>query len=482
MKLIYEIIQKLNKQELRQVKHVLKTSLFTHEKVGKLFELVTQNPEKEEAFYSQKLYNKAPDNTFRVTKSRLKRMLENIILQDKSLTGYSSKSINILLQSKKKLLQGEILLGRGAYNASKNLLFQVISNTQKYQLHNELFQAQLLMYRNRSIRTTVKDFEKNTKELLALNQLCAKVNEVSILHYSISNLLLNQTLEKNQVSDVRSTLDRMRLLTEETQHPLAQNLYLLSEIYFQLISHDFETALSFCEKYLQLIQAESSLFSKQKLGSAYVQLASVSLQLGKMENAKRYVDESLKIYEPDEMNYLVALELAFRIAYFSLAYDNAQYHIKTAFKHPQFEASQILTARWHYFQACLLFRMEKFRAAYKSLNNTSPLLADKYGNVHIRIMEIILMFECKNYDLLETKILNMRQYVKRSQKDAQLLRPNALIKILLKWYKYDFQFKKTLKQVQPLLKELHSLEEYNPILTSGFELVRLEQWFIDKSE
>ena len=51
---------------------------------------------------------KAPDNTFRVTKSRLKRMLENIVLNDKSLTGYQSPAINARLQVQKKLLQGEI--------------------------------------------------------------------------------------------------------------------------------------------------------------------------------------------------------------------------------------------------------------------------------------------------------------------------------------------------------------------------------------
>ncbi|MEL7340364.1 MAG: hypothetical protein AAGM67_07765, partial [Bacteroidota bacterium] len=137
MKLIYEIYHKLKNQEIRQLKHKIQHASFEYEKVGKLFELVTQYEEREESFYSQALYQKEPDNTFRVTKSRLKRMFENVILQDRSLTGYSSASTNARLQTRKKLLQGEILLGRGALQASKNLLFQVISSARKFDLYHE---------------------------------------------------------------------------------------------------------------------------------------------------------------------------------------------------------------------------------------------------------------------------------------------------------------------------------------------------------
>ena len=122
MNLIYDIVKKLNKQEIRQIRHRIKHASFEYEKLGKLFELVTRYDEKDEAFYANKIYGKNPDNTFRVTKSRLKRMLENVLLNDKSLNSYSSAAVNARLQARKKLLQGEILLGRGAYQASKNLL------------------------------------------------------------------------------------------------------------------------------------------------------------------------------------------------------------------------------------------------------------------------------------------------------------------------------------------------------------------------
>ena len=132
MELIYEIIKKLKNYELRQIRNYLNASPFEYEKVGKLFELVTRYKDKEEDFFSQKLYGNPPDNTFRVTKSRLKKLLEDVVLNDKSLTDYSADHINAALQSKKRLLQGEILLGRGAYQASKNLLLQVTATSKKF--------------------------------------------------------------------------------------------------------------------------------------------------------------------------------------------------------------------------------------------------------------------------------------------------------------------------------------------------------------
>ena len=261
MRLIYDIVKKLKKQEIRHIRHVIKHASFEYEKMGKLFELVTRYEEREESFYSQKLYGKEPDNTFRVTKSRLKRMLENVVLNDKSLTGYSSESINAQLQAKKKLLQGEILMGRGAYEASKNLLLQVVATARKYAFHHEQFLAELLLYRNHSVRTSAKEFEKNTEELLALNTRYAGINEAIILHYSISNVLANLTVEDEGLQEVREKVDRMQVIAELTAHPLVKNLYYQSEIAYLQVSGQYDDALDFCKKYLDLVNEDPSQHS-----------------------------------------------------------------------------------------------------------------------------------------------------------------------------------------------------------------------------
>ncbi len=477
MRLIYDIVKKLKKQEIRHIRHLIKHASFEYEKMGKLFELVTRYEERDESFYSQKLYGKEPDNTFRVTKSRLKRMLENVVLNDKSLTGYNAESINARLQAKKKLLQGEILLGRGAYEASKNLLLQVVATARKYEFHHEQFLAELLLYRNHSVRTSAKEFEKNTEDLLALNTRYAQINEAVILHYSISNTLSNLTVEDEGLEAVRHKVDRMKVITELTAHPLVKNFYYQSEIAYLQVAGQYPIALDFCKKYLELVNEDPSQHSLQRIAAANVHLAQVSLRLHLIADAERYANAALAIYSPEEINSLKVLELSFRIAFHAADFAKAQSHIDTALRHPQFEASRMLAAKWHYFHACLLFKMRKYREAYMKLNDTSPLLADKYGmNLYIRMLEIMIMYELDNFDLMETKILNMRQFVKRTQRTQESHRPISLVKVMMKWHKNNYDFQKTLAGTKSQLKELNAMQALNPPGNPDQELIQLETW------
>jgi tetratricopeptide (TPR) repeat protein len=472
MNLIYEIYHKLRSQEKRKVKHTFKHASFAYEKAGKLFSLVTRYEEREEAFYSQKLYGKAPDNTFRVCKSRLKRMLENVLLEDKSLTGYESDAINAELQARKKLLQGYILLGRGAYANSKNLLQQVISTARKYDLPEEWFQAEFLLSRNQSIKSSVREFEKQTEQLLELNRIRSEVNEAQILHYSIKNLLSSRTLNADALDEVRKKTDRIAQIAESTQHPAARYVHYLSEIYYAQVNEQQEDALKFCEKYLELIQHTPSQHSSQRIAIAYVHLVQVTLKLGRLNEARAYSEEVLQRYAPEEINYLRGLELAFLVDYYDKQYEQAEKWIQQAGKHPQFEASKLISANWHYFEACLLFRQKKYQAAYQKLNDTTPLLADKHGmNIYLRILEIMLLFELSHLDLLDTKILNMRQFVKRTRKTKVENRSESLVKLLMTWYKQEYDFA-TLDEVLPSAEPLKAY--------SSTELIRFESWLQEK--
>ena len=481
MNLIYDIVRKLNKQEIRQIRHRIKHASFEYEKLGKLFELVTRYEEKEEAFYAQKLYGKEPDNTFRVTKSRLKRMLENVLLNDKSLNSYSSAAINARLQTRKKLLQGEILLGRGAYQASKNLLQQVISTAKKYDLTDVLFQAELLLYRHNTILTSVKEHEKRTQALINSNDTITQINEATILHYHISNLLLHKTPKPEELAQIRKHIDRMAAIAEETDHPLIRSMYYLTENYFFQIKGDFQQALDFAYKYLDILQKEASIHSPSKVISAYVQLAKISIQLGNNVEARQFCKLVFEGYPEDGMNYLVGLELTFRLAFYTQEYQEALSYIQSAFANKNMEASKLLAAKWHYFHACVLFQIGDFNQAYHKLNETTPLLSDKYGmNISIRVLEIMILFELGHIDLLETKILNMRQFIKRTQQKKELFRPSMLIKILMEWYKQDYRFDESLSSASDKLKALAEYHKETPFRTTDFELVRLEKWMEQK--
>ncbi len=480
MNLIYDILRKLRKQELQHLRQRLKNGAFAFEKLEKLFDLVTRHPEKSEEFYSDKVYGHPPDNTFRVAKSRLKRMLENVILRDKSLHGYRSAVINARLQARKKLLQGEILLGRGAYQASRNLLHQVISTARRYDLEQEHFQAELLLYRHESIRSSVKEYARQTEDLLQRNRTLFLINENEILQKHIANLLLHKTLKTKEMTGVRAKIDQMHRHQQETPHPQVAAGYLLTENYYHQVQGNFEQARAFGEQYLDLLEKTPSLQLTPQLANAYAQLAKISLQLGQLEQARSYADEVLQRYQPQEMNYLVMLELRFRLEFYDQQVDAALKVVDEALAHPLFDNSPILAARWHYFHACVRFLLGEFQLAYAELDHTPPLLSDRYGmSVYIRLLEIMLLFELGHKDILETKIMNMKQYVKRTQQKQVGHRPGQLIQLLLRWLHQHYDFAQTLHKTSRLPAPAGSNPDapYDP---SDFELIRLEEWMQGK--
>lgn len=482
MELIYDILKKLKKYEIRQIKNHLKASPFEFEKVGKLFELVTRYKDKDEEFFSEKLYQKKPNNTFRVTKSRLKRMLEDVILNDKSLTGYSAPFINAKLQAEKRLLQGEILLGRGAYKASKNLLHQVISTTRKYSLHNEQYHAEMLLHRNQSINKSVREFQKQTDKLLELNNINSQVNEAAILHYSVTNFLTRVSKsDEKTLQEIGKKVERIGEVAESTGSPLAKSYYLLSKILFLQYKFKFEEAMRFCEMNLELIQNEPAVHSEQRMGSAYFQLTGTSLRSGKLDAAQKYVEETFSFFSKEETNYLIVLGTAFRIAFHAEQWEQAGKIIQQAFEHPRFNVSEFRAAVWHYYHCCVLFSTDRIREAMRELNLATALLSDKEGwNLTFRHQEIMILYELEMYDLLETKILNMRQFVKRTQKNSGLYRPMKLTQILMEWHKNSLNIAQTVKSIGKQLRDLQSYHEDIPFDPATGELIRLENWMAEK--
>lgn len=479
MDLIFEIYKKLTNQEVRQIKQKIQQASFRYEKVGKLFELVTRHQGKEEEFYAKKLYGKEPDNTFRVTKSRLKRMMENVLLNDRSLTGYKSPAINARLQAQKKLLQGEILLGRGAYQSSKNLLFQVIATAKKFNLYHESFRAEMLLYRHQSVHTSVKEYQKRTDALLKANQSQALVDEAIILQYHIANLIRYKTLKPEELAVVRGQVDRMGEIAEITQNPLVESGYFLTENYYLQAISQFEEARKFGLLYLESLQNRELSPTSERLANAYVQLAKIDLHLQNIESARNNSHAVLERCAPDGMNYLLSLEMPFRIEFFAGDVDKAMEIVKEALAHPLVGTSDMISAQWHYFQACLLFEQAHFQEAYQELNFTTPLLTDKYGrNPSIRLLEIMLLFELGHYDIMETKILNLKQYLKRTQKKSAF-RQQKLIRILMQWYKRGYNFRQI--TTEPLFQELAQFHESEPFDPTDLELIRLEEWMQQKS-
>lgn len=478
MELVLEILSKLRSFEKRSLREAFRTATFEHEKVEKLFDLVTRYNRNDEAFYAFQLYGKEPDNTFRVTKSRLKRHLENEVLDDKSLNIYPAEYITAALKARKKLIQGEILLGRGAYLSSKNLLEDVIATAKKFALHQELFQAELLLSRNQAINKSPKEYRKSIDHLLELNQIVHQVNQAALIHYRITNLLSTTTIsDPDALSAIRQDIQAIESIAESTRSPHALGYFLLTSLLFCQYTYDFGRAKEFSKQYLRLVSESPALSSPQRIGNATFQLAETAFRAGDLEEAAVFAEKALACFSPDETNYLVVMETAFRISFARNDNSSCMRWIENAIRHPRFNASKLRAGKWHFFHACLHLRTENARAAQQALLEANALLQDKAGwNLAYRILELMVLFEMENTEVMDSRIQNLQHFVQRTRKGSEDYRSQAIISIFLEWNKYGLDLEQAMPQLRRKLKALadhHAEVPYNP---GGYELIRFEDW------
>jgi tetratricopeptide (TPR) repeat protein len=295
-------------------------------------------------------------------------------------------------------------------------------------------------------------------------------------------VLTQRSVKDEELAEIAEKLRKIEVVAEKTGSPLARYYFLLSSVLFFQYKYQYTEAVRYCEQYLELVRSAPAVRSQQRLGSALFQLTESYLRMGDLTHAAANAEEMLKIFGREETNYLIVLPTAFRIAYFAENWPAAMSAVKDAFAHPRFTASPFRAAMWHYFHSCVLLRTGLVSESLRALNEATPLLTDKMGwNLTFRLHEIIVLHEAKLYDLLEAKIQNMRQFVKRTQKDSALYRPMKLIQILMEWHKNSLDMRKTIPAIAKYLTELEEYHQVIPFDPSSGELIRLETWLLGKA-
>lgn len=483
MELIRDIVSRLSPLELKRIRGQIRNNPHELEKVEKLFELILRYPDEEENFYSRKLYKTDAGNSFRVTKARLKRLLEDALLHEKSLKEYDAEYIVAYLSARKRLLEGEILMGRGAYAASKNLLEQVIAASRKYCFMDEWLQARMLLFRHSCNSLTGSELMREVEELQNLRQSVSRLQEASILYYRLSGLLASTTLkEEKEFEDARQTLSLLQKIWEETKIPQAGFFYLKIALYYSQITYEFRDALKYCQELLELVRTAPALQSRQREAAALLQLAEVCLRAGEFKRADTIIRATLPLYKPEEVNYLIALETAFRISFFNGDLERCKTLLGEASAHNALSLSKLRLGRWKYYEAALSFRERQFARCSKLLNEATPVMADKSGwNIALRLLEIMSLYESGKQDLLESRIENLRQFSRRNQQDDNATRARLLTDIISIWHRNQYDFAQAGSYLREELARLHAYHSKVPFNPASFELIRLEEWIMAHS-
>lgn len=428
------------------------------------------------------IYNKGEvASTFTQLKERVKQdMLTLLMLQDNerhSKSAYRQAEI----ESRRLIVEGDILLKKGIYAPATKALEKAVKLAETYELVNEKIMAEDLIRTHLGFREGPKKYEAYGQSIANSYQLLGEMLEVKQLYYSILlPNLFSPNITQEYIQQCRQAYERMEAIYARSKSAnVAYYMYLTGLYYYTFISKWGLAAVQ-AQKLLKVVEREPAITSYLRIANAQLQTASILMKLYQFAEAAEHAQVAVDIFKGGAMNELVSLEQLFLAAYNAQQHDVYQQALERALSHSKIRSSDMLYGKWLLYKAAANFRLGQMEQALTDLYADNALLKDKAGWLFgVRLLEIMILMERKDYDLIDFRIEALRKLLQR-QKHKAITRVKTIFQILHIFVKEGYSYKHTLTEAHAQLALLESNTDqyfWDPL---GFEVIRFDNWFISK--
>ncbi len=476
-----QIVRVLKPGEIRLIRNFYKVQPNGEVKRRlELFELVKSGKVSTDVEAAKAIYKSEPNSAYSHLKNRLQKDILNILLLKEGSKKYETKYAQAVFDCRRMLIEGQILIERGAYRAGEAVLLKANELATEYELFAEI----LLI--NDLLRTTV-GIRKGEQAYLAfeseignsLNKL-GKYLVVKDYYYRLGVLgQFSKNIEKSSRDYAKTALEEAKQHYLETQSPLVGYFYNYLGIFYGQLYQDYPLAYQYAVEYLKLVENNPSISSETRIGTANLQLASIQINQGNYHEAVDYANTAQQKFIKGLFNELQAIEVLFIATFHKKEYRQAEKLMEVAVAHPKFKANKQIPAKWDYYKANLLFVNGQYNDAAVMLVRETELTKDKAGwLMGHRILELMCAIEQGDLEVFDYRAESFKKLLQR-QKEENIERPRLILKVLGTYIKMGGDIKKTLADESTnlaLLREGQNEYAWDPM---GFELIRFDEW-LDK--
>lgn len=419
--------------------------------------------------------------TFVHLKQRVKNDLMTILMLQDTERHSRSAYRQAEIESRKLILQGDILLKKGIYLPAIKALEKASKLAEKYELVNEKLQVDDLLRTHLGFKKGEKvyhSYDKSVEKSLLLLQ--ALMETRTLYHSVLLPNMFNRSVGDDYIEKCRRAYEVMRKNYKATGSPNISYFMYLTGLYYYTFTGEWKQALSQAALLLNLVKAEEAISSGVRLANAHLQLASLQMKLYRFSQAIPNAREAARIFKGGAMNELVSLEQLF-LASFN-AGDRELYEdvLGRAFAHPKIHSSEVLYGKWMFYKAASLFVAKKWTEAFNTLNADSTLLKDKSGWVFgHRLLEIMILMEREQFELMEFRIEALRKLLQR-QKHKEVTRIKTIFRLLHDFWRSESHYVLTMEQNTDLMELLKTGEGDYYWDPQGYEIIRFDKWFSEK--
>lgn len=385
-------------------------------------------------------------------------------------------------------LQGMLLLGRGKRKVGFYVLDKAIQKAKHYEFYDDL--VVMLSVERQFIKAfTGKDkaFYDLVDEIATYAacrdaaNLAKQYFEETTMRYGFKGLS-RLAADPSQIAFLKERVDRLHDEFEKTGSATVGYYYYFLLVEFYQAQNNLVEASASLSLLANMLENNPAIRRKVRLASVHLNLGVNELWLHRFEAARKEFEISLTYIRENTRNHVIITELLFYSLFYTGNIKQAEATFKPLINSKHVDQDEFKKAVNNYLLACVAFANAEFRKANLLLAKSQNIEKDKEGwNIGSRILSIMLAIEREKFDLADTLIVNLRQFMREGVASEELRQRDSLIlSVLLELRKNSYDFKTAFQLNVPKLTTLAADDNEVGWVPQTPEMICFHTWFMDK--
>lgn len=430
------------------------------------------------------LYPDLNYHAFNKLKNRLKEKILEVVIRDSSIKSNSFSQRNVtIFELRKLLIKADILQLKGYRFNLLNLYDLIISRSKRVEVYDITLQA---LYSKRRLMfgsVSEQKIKKLNSEIDQVEKGWLLLNRAQNVFRDITNKISVSSDSNSYHEQLVSSLKIIESFISEFESPSLRYYYFTLLAEKSQIDRDYEKCNMYFHKIRNLLEANISIYTENRLGSVLLNLANNEVLLGNFNEAIRIGEESRRYFKNLKLTQKIVDENNFYANFYLKNFHECERYVTEAVNDRTLQNSEYLLGKFNFYHACLLFYQDRFVEAVDLLTMQSEIKKDKEGwNICRRILLIMCRIELEEVESADLQIHNLQKYLKRIKK-LKHLRPRytLIVNLLIKLLNSNLQYKSFSFEKDGRFSALFNNQDYQfGWRLKSPELVRFDHWFLKK--
>lgn len=385
-------------------------------------------------------------------------------------------------------LQGALLLGRGQRKLGYYVLDKSIRLAKHYEFYDEL--VEMLTTQRKFIKAytgkdsdfyrIVSEIDMYSKHRDAAN-LAKQYFEETTMRYGFKGLS-RLAADPQQVQFLKERINRLQTAYEQTKSATVGYYYYFLLVEFHQLQNKLVKASESLSSLAQILENNPAIKRKVRLASVHLNLGANQLWLHRFEESRKEFELSLTYIRENTRNHGVISELLFYSLFYAGKMDQAALVLEKLMDSEYVDQSDFSKAVRNYLLACVSFVKGEFRKVNLRLASSQYIEKDKEGwNIGSRILSILLAIEREKFDLADTLIINLRQFMREGvEEEGVRQRDTIILNVLIELRKKSYIFAEVAAAKTTQLEQLYRNDIQTGWVLQTPEMICFHTWFQDK--